>query len=60
MANFLISTAFPPLAEVSLTMAYGIFTAFAIASIFFVRSKVPETTGRTLEEISEDAAVPSR
>jgi MFS transporter, SP family, sugar:H+ symporter len=60
MANFLVSTAFPPLAEVSLTMAYGIFTAFAIASIFFVRSKVPETTGRTLEEISEDAAVPSR
>jgi len=60
IANFIVSTAFPPLAEVSLTMAYGIFTAFALVSIFFVRSKIPETTGRTLEEISEDSAVSAR
>ena len=37
------------------TIAYGIFTVFALASIFFVRSKVPETTGRSLEAISDDA-----
>jgi len=55
IANFVVSTAFPPIAESSLTVAYGIFTAFAIASIFFVRSKVPETTGRSLEQISGDA-----
>jgi sugar porter (SP) family MFS transporter len=54
IANFVVSTAFPPIAESSLTIAYGIFTAFAIASIFFVRSKIPETTGRSLEEISGD------
>ncbi len=55
IANFIVSTAFPPVAAQSLTIAYGVFTLFAIASIFFVRSKVPETTGRTLEDISEDA-----
>ncbi len=55
IANFVVSTAFPPVAARSLTIAYGIFTLFAIASIFFVRSKIPETTGRSLEDISEDA-----
>lgn len=54
MANFVVSTAFPPVAARSLTIAYGVFTLFAIASIFFVRRKVPETTGRSLEEISAD------
>jgi len=53
MANFAVSTAFPPIASTSLTLAYGIFTAFAIASIVFVRTKIPETMGRSLEEISE-------
>ena len=54
IANFMVSTAFPPLAEMSLSVAYGIFTAFALMSIFFVKTKVPETTGRTLEEISAE------
>ncbi len=53
IANFIVSTAFPPVAARSLTIAYGIFTVFALASIFFVRTKVPETTGRSLEQISE-------
>jgi sugar porter (SP) family MFS transporter len=52
IANFIVSTAFPPIAEQSLMIAYGIFTAFALASIFFVRSKIPETTGRSLEDMS--------
>ncbi|MFM7063817.1 MAG: sugar porter family MFS transporter, partial [Actinomycetes bacterium] len=56
IANFIVSTSFPPLAAQSLMLAYGIFTAFAVVSIFFVRAKIPETTGRSLEEISEDAA----
>jgi MFS transporter, SP family, sugar:H+ symporter len=55
IANFVVSTAFPPVAARSLTVAYGIFTLFAIASIFFVRSRIPETTGRSLEQISEAA-----
>jgi SP family sugar:H+ symporter-like MFS transporter len=56
IANFMVSTAFPPIAAHSLTIAYAIFTVFAFASIFFVKMKVPETTGKSLEEISEDAA----
>jgi len=56
LANFAVSTAFPPIADRSLTVAYGIFTLFAVVSIFFVRRRVPETTGKSLEEISEDSA----
>ncbi len=56
IANFIVSTAFPPVAARSLTIAYGIFTVFALASILFVRAKVPETTGRSLEEISESVS----
>lgn len=52
LANFAVSTAFPPIAARSLTIAYGAFTVFAIVSILFVRRKVPETTGKSLEEIS--------
>ena len=55
IANFIVSTAFPPIAARSLTIAYGIFTVFAIASIIFVKRKVPETMGKTLEQISDEA-----
>ncbi len=55
IANFIVSSAFPPIAARSLTIAYGIFTVFAIASIIFVKKKVPETMGKSLEQISEEA-----
>jgi SP family sugar:H+ symporter-like MFS transporter len=55
IANFIVSTSFPPIAAHSLTIAYAIFTVFAFASIFFVKFKVPETTGKSLEEISQGA-----
>ena len=35
------------------------FTAFALVSIFFVARKVPETMGKSLEEISVLAEVPA-
>jgi sugar porter (SP) family MFS transporter len=57
LANFIVSTAFPPMAAHSLGMAYGIFTVMALVSIFFVRAKITETKGRSLVEISEDAEV---
>ena len=54
VANFLVSTAFPPLASISLGLAYGLFTIFAILSIPFVAKFITETKGRSLESIGSD------
>ena len=51
VANFLVSTTFPELAGISLGLAYGIFTAFAILSIPFVMKYIRETKGVSLEEM---------
>ncbi len=51
VANFIISTTFPALASVGLGLAYGIYTFFALLSIFFVARYVQETKGRELEEM---------
>ncbi|NMI01712.1 sugar porter family MFS transporter [Pseudonocardia acidicola] len=51
VANFLISTTFPALASVGLGLAYGVYTFFALLSIFFVIRFVSETKGRELEEM---------
>ena len=52
-ANFVISTTFPALAAVGLGLAYGIYTFFAFAAIFFVIRFVRETKGRTLESMDD-------
>ena len=53
IANFAISTSFPPLSqEVSLTFAYGLYTVFALLSFFFVLRNVPETKGVELEDMT--------
>ncbi len=51
VANFLVSTAFPPLSSISLGLAYGIFTAFAVLSIPFVAKFLRETKGISLEQM---------
>ena len=51
IANFAVSTAFPPLSGISLGLAYGIFTAFAVLSIPFVMRHITETRGVALEDI---------
>jgi MFS transporter, SP family, sugar:H+ symporter len=51
LANFVVTTTFPSLSSLSLAVAYGLYTAFAVVSFAFVRLAVPETTGRTLEEM---------
>jgi len=52
LANFLVSTTFPPLTQnLGLGGAYGIYAAFAIFSLFFVLSKVQETKGKELEDM---------
>ena len=51
LANFVISTTFPALASVGLGLAYGLYTAFAVLSFFFVLKLVRETKGKQLEDM---------
>ena len=53
LANFAVSTTFPVLSNIGLTLAYGIYAAFALLSYFFVLRRVPETKGRELEEMDD-------
>jgi sugar porter (SP) family MFS transporter len=52
ITNFLITTTFPPLSSVSLSLAYGLYTLFALLSFFFVLWKVQETKGVELEAMT--------
>ncbi len=51
VSNFIISTTFPALSAVSLGLAYGLYTAFALLSFLFVFRFVKETKGRQLEDM---------
>ena len=50
-----MSTTFPALSEVSLALTYGLYAAFAVLSLVFVLWAVPETKGRELEEMGDEA-----
>ena len=52
VANWAISTSFPILQHAGLGIAYGLYTAFAILSCFFVVRYVRESKGRELEEMT--------
>jgi len=52
LSNFVISTTFPALADLSLALAYGLYTAFALLSFYFVLKFVPQTTGKQLEDMA--------
>ncbi|MGQ7786716.1 sugar porter family MFS transporter [Nesterenkonia sp. K-15-9-6] len=54
-ANFVISTIFPSMAELSLVFAYGFYAVSALLSLVFVLKWVPETKGRELEDMAEGA-----
>jgi MFS family permease len=60
LANFFISTTFPKFSDIGLTFAYGFYAFFAILSFFFVFWQVPETKGRELEDMDDNAAVVRR
>lgn len=51
LANFVISTTFPAMAEIGLSFAYGFYTTFALLSFVFVLRFVQETKGRQLEDM---------
>ncbi len=53
IANFVVSETFPELVGISLGLAYGLFTLFAVLSFFFVWKWVTETRGTELEEMDE-------
>lgn len=52
LANWAITTTFPTLQSLGLGLAYGLYTAFAVLSFFFVWRFVTETKGRELEEMT--------
>ncbi|WP_245920176.1 sugar porter family MFS transporter [Melittangium boletus] len=51
VANFLVSATFPALRTLSLGLAYGLYTASALGSLFFVIFFIRETRGRELEDM---------
>lgn len=52
IANFVVSTTFPTLADQGLQVAYGIYAGFALLSFLFVWRLVRETNGRQLEHMT--------
>jgi SP family sugar:H+ symporter-like MFS transporter len=51
LANWLVSTTFPSLANAGLMFAYGLYTLFAALALLFVFKAVKETKGRELEDM---------
>jgi len=50
IANFLVTLCFPAMANSSLPLTYATYAVFAAASYFFVKFRVPETKGMSLEQ----------
>ncbi|HEY5851787.1 MAG TPA: sugar porter family MFS transporter [Lysobacter sp.] len=53
IANFIITSSFPSLAEIGLSFAYGLYALFALGSLVFVLTSVRETKGMELEEMTD-------
>ena len=52
-ANYLISSTYPGMMEFSGTFTYGFYGTMAVLSALFVWKMVPETKGKSLEEIEK-------
>ena len=52
-ANYLISSTYPSMMEFSGGMTYGFYALMSILSFIFVWKMVPETKGKTLEEMEK-------
>ena len=52
-ANYFISSTYPPMMDFSSTATYGFYGAMAVLSAIFVWKWVPETKGKTLEEMEK-------
>lgn len=53
-SNFLVAQFFPSLFDIGPTVAFAVFAGITAAGLIFVYALVPETKGRTLEEIEAD------
>lgn len=59
IANFVTTASFPVMrAQWGLPLTFGLHALICLVYFFFVRSKVPETKGRSLEEIETLVAIP--
>jgi MFS transporter, SP family, sugar:H+ symporter len=56
VANWLITVSFPSLSDISLSLAYGLYTVFAVLSFLFVLRWVRETKGVELEDMHGDTS----
>jgi MFS family permease len=55
VACFILTFAFPLLQRTAgIATTFWIYAVICFAGFFFVRAKVPETKGRTLEQIEQD------
>jgi len=52
-ANFIVSSTFPALETFSMTFTYCLYGVMSVLSIIFVWKMVPETKGKTLEEMEK-------
>ncbi len=52
-ANYLISSTYPAMMEFSGAFTYGFYGVMSVLSLIFVWKMVPETKGRTLEDMEE-------
>ena len=53
IANYLISSTYPPMMEFSGALTYGFYGLMAALSALFVWKMLPETKGKTLEEMEK-------
>jgi len=53
IANFIVSASFPSLEDFSITFTYVLYGVMSVLSALFVWKMVPETKGKTLEEMSK-------
>jgi SP family xylose:H+ symportor-like MFS transporter len=51
--NYIVSSTFPPLYDFSPMIAYGLYGAVCVLAALFVWKWVPETKGKTLEDMSK-------
>jgi MFS family permease len=58
-ANWVITVSFPPLKDLSLGLAYGIYAACAVLSFLFVSKWVRETKGTSLEDVGGELNDPA-